>query len=1059
VAVEERRRVAILFADLVGSTALGDRVDTETAYRVVSGCLAGLGRVVESTGGYVAKTLGDGLMALFGAPTAHGDDPERAARAGLQMQAWMEEYAASVESRHGVGLRLRVGINYGSVVAAPIAAGGRPAYDVLGDAVNVAQRVESAAEPGTVVVSEPFYRITRGAFEYRDLGAARLKGKREPLTLFWLFAERPSAPAATALPLRGREPELAELREAAARLRAGEGGLLELLGAPGMGKTRLLEELAQELVTAGIPALRAIATEAGREAPLSLWRGWLFRLLPVDPEMNHGEAAAQIRAAMTRPDHADWSDWLAALAVEPQRLLGLDAEPRQRITRGALRTLLHHWCEERPAALLVDQAELLDTLSMQLLHEAVNVPGSPLLVALARNETRDFALPAARHIRLEPLPPATAAAMLVEALPELGDSPEFTRSLVAQAGGSPLFLELMVLAARDGIPAGAVDGALPPVPDTLYGLVQAELDSLPPPDRRWLQSAAVLGKSFSERWLYAVCAEPLRGGGGPPPWHGLEARAVLVEQRPAPQRELAFRHGALQEVVYEGLLQSQRQPEHARAASAIAAEAAHWPELASRVAWHWREAGEWEPALDWTLRAAEYAASLYAGKEALDLYHQARDLADRLGRREEAARAVAGLAALAAHRGEFPVAVERYEAAEALLAADETAERELDAAGCAMFASLRRGRARVQALTGSPAAAEPLLAKGLQLLAPREGDALVELERVRCLSEHAHVLADLARYDAAATAAATALERSRAGGWEAEVAAAGAALGRVRQLQGDWAGAEPQLRAAAALADACGDGQNAAACWMNLANGLQASGRFQEAAVAFQQALERAGRIGDVAKAAAIRADLGVLYLNRGDWGAAEGAFRSALAEFQEMGHPLGSATSLANLADILRMVGRLAEAEAALAEAEAIAPLVETPYLANYLAIARAELALAQENPASAAAGARAALAQAQSLAHETAICSSRLVLGKALRGLGEPSAAAQELSAAAAGFAEAGERLDAARAQGEWAAALAELGDAAQARELGRKAAQTLLELDARPWLSQLPRLEPGD
>ena len=118
--------MAILFADLVGSTALGDCVDTETAYRVVSGCLEGLGWVVEATGGYVAKTLGDGLMALFGAPVAHGDDPERAARAGLQMQAWMEDYAAGIAVQHGVGLRLRVGINYGSVVAAPIAAGGGP---------------------------------------------------------------------------------------------------------------------------------------------------------------------------------------------------------------------------------------------------------------------------------------------------------------------------------------------------------------------------------------------------------------------------------------------------------------------------------------------------------------------------------------------------------------------------------------------------------------------------------------------------------------------------------------------------------------------------------------------------------------------------------------------------------------------------------------------------------------------------------------------------------------------------------------------------------------------
>ena len=260
-------------------------------------------------------------------------------------------------------------------------------------------------------------------------------------------------------------------------------------------------------------------------------------------------------------------------------------------------------------------------------------------------------------------------------------------------------------------------------------------------------------------------------------------------------------------------------------------------------------------------------------------------------------------------------------------------------------------------------------------------------------------------------------------------------------------------RAAAELADGCGDGQNAAACWMNLANGLQAAGRFQEAAAAFQQALDRASSIGDVAKAAAIRADLGVLYLNRGDWGVRRA--RSA-ARWRSSGRwsiRWAARRRSPTWQTSCAILGRLAEAEAALSEAEAAAPTVETPHLANYLEIARAEITLAQGESAGAAAGARAALARAQALAYETAACSSRLVLGKALRALGEPSAAARELGAAAAGFAEAGERLDAARAQAEWAAALEDLGEAARARELGQEATDTLLRLDARPWLGRLP------
>src|SRR5207237_464040 len=163
---------------------------------------------------YVAKTLGDGLMALFGAPTAHGDDPQRAARAGLGMQAWMQEYGAETEAQHGIRLRIRIGINYGSVVAASLATGDRLQYDVVGDAANVAQRVESSAEPGTVCASEPFYQLTRARFLYRERGSSQVKGKREPLQLFQLVREREDVLEGT-LPLVGREAELDTLREAA----------------------------------------------------------------------------------------------------------------------------------------------------------------------------------------------------------------------------------------------------------------------------------------------------------------------------------------------------------------------------------------------------------------------------------------------------------------------------------------------------------------------------------------------------------------------------------------------------------------------------------------------------------------------------------------------------------------------------------------------------------------------------------------------------------------------------------------------------------------------------
>jgi adenylate cyclase len=1069
---EQRRRVAILFADLVGSTALAERVDTELAYRVVSGCLQGLGAIVTQAGGYVVKLTGDGLMALFGAPTAHGDDATRAGRAALRMQLWMAEYGGQIQDRYGIDLCMRVGINYGSVVAASMAAGTHIQYDVVGDAANVAQRIESAAEPRTVCVSEAFYRISRPAFEYCELGAAQLKGKREPMALFQLVRERDTAPAETGLPLIGREAEMEALRAAAQRLRSGRGGLLSLAGDLGMGKTRLLEELAQELVALGIPCLRARAPERAREAPLALWQSWLRRLLPVEAGMSHAEAAAQIRSALGTPDRSAWAEWLAALAVEPQRLMTLDPEARAATTRGALLVFLEHWRQQRPAALVVDDADQLDALSLQLLEDASR--GMPdLLVALAG---REIAVPAAERLRLEPLPPGTAPGWLSRLLPEMEVAPKLERRLIEQAGGSPLFLELLVRAIREGgSPASVVDN----VPDSLYALLQARVDALPESDRRVLCLAAVLGKIFAEHWLASLCeVETDPEPGSSAPWGNLETDGLLVEQRPPPQRELAFRHGALQEVVEEGILPTPRQQVHARAAGIIAADAASHPELAARVAWHWKRAGTWNEALTWSLRAAEQAALLYAGEEATELYRDALEIAMRLGLPGPAARAVAGLGDMAAHQGQFAPALEHYREAERYLDEEEEASPAGEGAVLLRTAVLR-GHARVRSLTGSPAAAVPLLERALQLLEKaiacsedrasgetahpepptirtpghREGGAL--LEYVRCLNVQAQTLRDLGRLEDAAAAARRAMELAEPRNWRSETSSASTELGEVYRLLGRASDAERELRRAAGIADECNDWQNAAACWIDLGLVLQSLGRFHEAIEALERAAELADRIGDAAKIVTVRADLGIAQLNRGHWAAAEAEFRATLAQFRSMGHHLGVCASLGNLAGVLLWTGRIAEAEAALAEAESCERQTETPHLRAYLTTVRAELALAQGRYPRAVQLATEAIELAQASGHSNGVNSGRLALGRALRLLGDLQASAQELQTAGEGFAAAGERLDQARARAELAAVAAAQGNVHRARELHRDAAEAIRQLGADPWLERLPAL----
>jgi len=1030
---EQLRRVAILFVDLQGSTALADGMDPELAYRLVSECVAGLGRVVTEAGGYVVKTLGDGLMALFGAPVAHGDDAERAGRAALGMQAWLTEHAARLEAEHGVALRARVGLNFGSVVAAALSAGGRPEYDVLGDAVNVAQRIEAAAEPGTVCVSEAFYRVTRGVFEYRHRGVAQVKGKAEPLELYALIGPLPpERRAAAVFPLVGRADLLAEFRAALREVVGGRSLLLGMAGTGGMGKTRLLGEFAGELAAHGLPVLHGSGVDAEQRGPLALWRAWLGALLPLPQDTGHAAAAAAIREALTRPDDLPWAEWLAALAVEPHRLLTLDADSRELTVRRALEVFVAHWQQGSPAAILVDEADLLDALSLRLLEDLARAGpgGAPLLVVLAGRVTEVLS-PGTRVLPLEPLDAPAAHLLVREALGGAPDSALATR-LVERAGGSPLFLTLILQAARESADPAA---ALAAVPDSLYGLIQAQLDALAEGERRVAQTAAVLGRSFAEQWLETLCGRVRP----PAPWRALERRGLLEEHRPAPGRELAFRHGALQEVLYEGLLGATRREVHARAAAVISAQAGGRPELAARVAHHWRAAEEWDEALEWGLRAAEHSAALFAG-EAEAGYGECIRLAESLGRPEAGARARVGLAELKEHQGEFREGLALAEAAADLASAEAGDLRP----------RILLARARMLGRTGAAAAALPLLQEALATLG---SDPAGERLRTRCRVEEAHACCDLGRLAEAEASALLAEAAAEEAGWTAEAAAAASALGRIYPLLGNWPAGEARLRRAAALAEGAGNWKEAAGCWINLGSGLQAAGRLREAAEAQQHALSHARRIGDAEKGAIIEMNLGTVLLSRGDWEGAEEACRSALTRFEEMDHALGAAFSRFNLVEALRLAGRR---EAAAEEFERLRPAseqVDSPQLAVHIAVTEAELALAAGDAAAAAAAARQAADRAGELGYESGLCHARLALGRALRAAGQAQEAQEALTAAVEGFAALAEELETARARAELAAAETMLGHRHAARRLRREARAALRGIGAEGWLERIP------
>src|SRR5579859_1947991 len=245
----ERKLVTVLFADVVGSTAMGERLDPELVTEIMNGAFAFMNHAVDRYGGTVSRLMGDAVLAIFGAPASHEDDPERAIRAGLEIQAAARDYAAGVQKKYGVDFNVRVGIHTGLAVLDQVGDSIRAEYTAMGDTPNVAARMQTAAVPGSVLVSADTHRLTRHAFDFESRGALAVKGKSAPIDAWQAVGVRAAPASARGLeglraPLVGREAEIGRLRARLAALRPGQpGAWVTLGGEAGLGKSRLVAEL------------------------------------------------------------------------------------------------------------------------------------------------------------------------------------------------------------------------------------------------------------------------------------------------------------------------------------------------------------------------------------------------------------------------------------------------------------------------------------------------------------------------------------------------------------------------------------------------------------------------------------------------------------------------------------------------------------------------------------------------------------------------------------------------------------------------------------------------
>jgi class 3 adenylate cyclase/tetratricopeptide (TPR) repeat protein len=573
VGAEERRRVTALFADLVSSTALSDRHDPEVVRAVVSEFFERATTEIHRYGGTAEQFRGDAVMAVFGLHQAHEDDPERAVRAAFAVRDALAELAPAAAERHGIALQVRIGVEAGEVVVGDPFGGSTMA---TGDALNVAARLETQAQPGEIIVGVAVHEATRRAIAYEPAGTWELAGKAEAIPAWRALAPTAEPGQARGIeghraPLTGRDEELALLREAGRRVRHERKPILfTLLGVPGVGKSRLVEELGSELVADGWRVVRGRCLPYGEG--ITYWPlGEIVRdVAGIGADQSSAEAIAHLRAVAPDDATADWLAFAIGLTPGPPA----EGEALDREIAVAIRRLVEAASAERPLLIVAEDIHWAEPPLLDLLeYLATWTRDRPVLIlALARPDLLDHR-PAwgagrmeASRLQLEPLTRAETTA-LVGALLAVDGLPDRLRDqILDRAEGNPLFVEETIrlllergaVVEREGRWVAAESIGELEVPETIEALIRARLDALPRAERSVIQGASVIGRVFQRSALATVMEEPVEAS--------LEEAILrdLVSEEPATDPSYRFKHIAIRDVAYGSLPKARRAELHQR---------------------------------------------------------------------------------------------------------------------------------------------------------------------------------------------------------------------------------------------------------------------------------------------------------------------------------------------------------------------------------------------------------------------------------------------------------------------------------------------------------------
>jgi DNA-binding SARP family transcriptional activator len=645
--------VTVLFADIVGSAVLAERLPLEEVRAIVGECVGRMSHSVEELEGMVQAYMGDGICAYFGLPLAHEDDVERAARAALRMRRVVEEFAGEVESAWGItGLSVRIGVHTGRTVVSAVAAGA-PQQVAFED---VAYRLGTIAAPGTIVVGHAVAaRLTYG-FALKPLGAQEVQGGKDAVQVWELLGPASATDAVPATPLVGREREMERGARAMADLVAGRGQILLVQGAPGIGKSRLTAEI-RGLATDDVTWLEGRCRSFGGDLPawpfVELLRSWLG----VSEEEPSVVVRMKLRAKLSEHLGEDSAKLLPffgrllSVDVDPSHAQALNAmmapELAERI-RHAYATWIERLSSRGPVVLAIEDAHDADASTIELLNALLPITDdASLMVVLTARETADSeGWRFTQRVRSDfhhrtidfPLEPLSedAAGFLADALAPTGSLDPATRSdVLSRAGGNPLYIEelLGVLVDSEGLDRRqgwtlTASSSVMLLPPALEGLLLARMQRLQPLVRTLAQTASVIGQEIPA-WLLEDVAGAVEVRAGV----AILLRAeILVERRRYPELEYAFRHPLLREAALSTLTPARAQELYGRVAAAFdERESENKAEHLERLAYYYYRSDSSEKALEYLELAARQALELDAVGRATELLQRALRVASRIG--------------------------------------------------------------------------------------------------------------------------------------------------------------------------------------------------------------------------------------------------------------------------------------------------------------------------------------------------------------------------------------------------------------------------------------------